>query len=270
VDDRPAPDAAPPPPEPPPPEPPLPAPQPPARQRWRLIVARDPGAPALAQRELSDAWQSAMEAAGLPVARTEGATARPRISFGAPLQVGMAAEGELIDVVLTERWPAWRLREALEPVLPMGWRLVRTEDVWLGGPPLAGRVAAADYRITLAVTSEVVGADLERACASLVNATQLPRQRAKGDRLVAYDLRSLLVDVRVQDDGPPIVIVARTRFHPELGTGRPEEVVAALADELGVVLAIDEVVRERVLVVEDLDPGDAPQAAATAARVGRK
>jgi radical SAM-linked protein len=235
-----------------------------------LVVARDRDAPALGQRELSDAWLSAIEAAGLPVARTEGATPRPRISFGAPLQAGMTAEGELIDIVLTERWPAWRLREALEPVLPTGWRLVRPEDVWLGGPPLAGRVAAADYRITLATGSVLAVADLERACASLVGATHLPRERTKGDRIVAYDLRPLLIDVGIRSAGPPPVIVARTRFHPELGTGRPEEVVAALADELRTALAIDDVVRERVLVVEDLDPGDAPQAATVAARVGRK
>ena len=42
-----------------------------------------------------------------------GRNARPRISFGAPLPVGMAADGELIDVVLTERWPVWQVREAL-------------------------------------------------------------------------------------------------------------------------------------------------------------
>ena len=62
---------------------------------------------------------------------------------------GMAAERELIDVVLTDRWPAWRVREALASHIPPGWRLIDVFDVWLGGPPLAGRVAAADYRIEL-------------------------------------------------------------------------------------------------------------------------
>ena len=234
-------------------------------------MARAADAPALAQRELTDAWLAAIESAGLPLARSEGATARPRISFGAPLPVGMAAEGELIDIVLTERWPAWRLREALDPVLPGGWQVVRLEDVWLGGPPLAGRVAAADYRIVLAATgataataamaamaasSETAGGDvatgLRRACTVLLTADHLPRERAKGDRLVMYDLRPLLVDVAVVADGPPIQLRARTRFHPELGTGRPEEVVAALGDSAGVPLQVATVVRERLLLVEDL------------------
>lgn len=288
MDDRPAPPTDPPLPDPPLPEAPLPeealpteAPPPP-RQRWRLVVARSADAPASAQRESSDAWLAAIEAAGLPLARTAGATPRPRISFGAALPVGMAAEGELIDIVLTERWPAWRVREALEPLLPEGWRIVRPEDVWLGGPPLAGRVAAADYRIALdraaassaAASSAAASAApsaaapasspadafspadaLRAACARLLDARRLPRERTKGDRVVAYDLRPLLLDVRVGADGPPLELAVRTRFHSELGTGRPEEVVAALADAAGVSLTIASVVRERLLLADEV--GDA-------------
>ena len=48
--------------------------------------------------------------------------------------------------------------------------------------------------------------------------------------------------------GPPVVLRVRTRFDPQLGNGRPEEVVAALADELGHDLVIDEIVRERLVL----------------------
>ena len=49
-----------------------------------------------------------------------------------------------------------------------------------------------------------------------------------------YDLRPLLADLRVVTAGPPVVVRVRTRIHPELGTGRPDEVVLALAERLGV------------------------------------
>jgi hypothetical protein len=161
----------------------------------------------------------------------------------------MAADGELIDVVITERWPAWRVREAVAAHVPAGWRLVDVHDVWLAGPPLAGRVAAADYRVTLAGSAP---AEVLRAAASdLLVASHLPRRRAKGDDSVEYDLRPLLIDVRV-DEGPPVVITARTRFHPELGSGRPEEVVVALGDRAGVPVATAGIVRERLILVEDL------------------
>jgi hypothetical protein len=166
----------------------------------------------------------------------------------------MAAERELIDMVLTERWPVWRVRGALSGGIPSGWRLVDIFDVWLGGPPLAGRVAAADYRIELLDAHDPLA--LERAAADLVAADHLPRQRQKGAGTVDYDLRPLLAGLSV-DGGPPPVIRARTRFHPELGTGRPEEVIGALADRLGTPLEIRRIVRERVLLDEDL-PRDVP------------
>ena len=194
-----------------------------------------------------------MSGAGLPLAWTEGATPRPRISYGAPLPVGIVAEGELIDLVLTERWPMWRVREALVRHVPAGWRIVRLEDVWLAGPPLAGRVAAADYRITLLTDPPVAAGAVEAACAAVLAAPRLPRERAKGGGTVVYDLRPLLLDVRVVDAGPPLALVARTRFHPELGTGRPEEVVAAVAERAGVALSIGAIVRERLLLADDLD-----------------
>ncbi len=226
-----------------------PANTPEPRQRWRLVVARSAAAPEQPQREVTDGWVAALADAGLPVAWTESARSRPRIAFGAPLPIGMAADAELIDVVLTERWPAWRLREALTEHVPAGWRLVDVQDVWLAGPPLAGRVAAADYRVVLAGSVPVER--LRSAAAELLAAPNLPRSRARGDESVEYDLRPLLIDVTIED-GPPITVVTRTQFHPELGTGRPEEVVAALSDLIGQSLEASSIVRDRQVLVEDL------------------
>ncbi len=166
--------------------------------------------------------------------------------------MGMAAERELMDLVLTERLPRWRVREDLERVVPDGWSLVDLEDVWLGGPALGGIVAAADYRITLEVGPDGGRGRHRQACRAVLAAATLPRQRDKGGSQVAYDLRPLLADVAVIVDGPPVVIRARTRFHASLGTGRPEEVVAALADQLTEPLAVALIVRERLLLADEL------------------
>jgi hypothetical protein len=77
----------------------------------------------------------------------------------------------------------------------------------------------------------------------------LPRERQKGTATVAYDLRPLLADLELVAPGPPVVIRARTRFHPELGTGRPAEVVAALGDVLGTALTLEHLVREGLVLV---------------------
>jgi radical SAM-linked protein len=218
------------------------------RQRWRLVVARSDDAPAQTHREATESWTSALGSTELPLARTSGPGMRPRISLGAPLPVGMAAEGELIDVVLVERWPVWRVREAVEGHVPGGWRLVDLYDVWLAGPPLAGRVAAADYRLTLRDSVDV--AAVERAASALLAAPRLPRERAKGGGVVAYDLRPLLIDIDIRP-GPPPVVRVRTRFHPALGTGRPDEVLAALSEAAGLDVQPVSIVRERLLLADD-------------------
>lgn len=230
---------------------PTPPPPPPARQRWRLVLARSAAAPDLGGRELADTWEAALEATGLPAFVPAG-RARARVAFGAPLSAGLIAEAELADIVLTEFEPTWRVRECMEDRLPQGWRLVDLYDVWLGAPALAGQIVAAYYRIEV---TGAAAADVARAAAALLAADRLPRERQKGAATVTYDLRPLVDDLEVIAAGPPVVVRTRTRFHPELGTGRPAEVVAALGDAARAELVVESVVRERLILAGDGDDG---------------
>lgn len=231
------------------------------RQRWRLYLRRDAASAALPQRGAAAALEAALGTGDLPLAT--GGRARTGIVFGAPLPLGVTAEREPVELLLTDRLPAWQVRERVARALPDGMTLVDLHDVWLGTSPLPGRVAAADYRIELDPDGCPPAGTLAAAAARLLAAAAIPRERAKGGGTVRYDLRPLLLDVQVEA-GPPVVVRARTRFHPELGAGRPEEVVAALADQAGARLTAAGTVRERVLLAEDLE-----QAGASASRSGR-
>ena len=232
-----------------------------ARQRWRITFCRDPrrGEHGLVGRDYYAVWEDALGRCELPVAET--AAGRQRFSLAAPLPASSGGEAELAELWLTARLPAWRLREALTPLLPAGHRISDLEDVWMGAPALAGRVAAADYRVTLADAPDVRA--LAAACRRLLDARSLPRARAKGGAMKSYDLRPLLISIRIGDgekadnadgrENEPVVLRLRTRIHPELGSGRPEEVLAALADELGVPLQAAETVRERLVLADELE-----------------
>ena len=232
-----------------------------ARQRWRITFCRDfrRGEHGLVGRDYFAAWEDALGRCALPVAET--AAGRQRFSLAAPLPASSGGEAELAELWLTARLPAWRLREALTPLLPPGHRISDLEDVWMGAPALAGRVAAADYRVTLADEPDLRA--LAAACQRLLDATSLPRARAKGGAMKSYDLRPLLIAIRIGDSetadsaegrgNKPVVVRLRTRIHPELGSGRPEEVLAALADELGVPLQAAETVRERLVLADELE-----------------
>jgi hypothetical protein len=232
-----------------------------ARQRWRITFCRDlpRGGQGLVGRDYLAAWDDAFTRFALPIAET--AAGRRRFSLAAPLPASSAGEAELAELWLTSRLPAWRLREALTLALPADHRITDLEDVWMGAPALAGRIAAADYRMILA--GDLDEGSVAAAAKRLIDATSLPRERAKGGIVKSYDLRPLLISLRVDRgggeghvDGRPdhLVVRLRTRIHPELGSGRPEEVLAALADELGAPVEAAETARERLVLADDLEP----------------
>jgi radical SAM-linked protein len=232
---------------------PLPtAPAPEPCQRWRISYARHvPATPETTGREYAATWETTLARSGLPL--VEAGAGRPKLVFGAPLPAGIAGRRELLDVWLTQLRTAWQVREALGPVLPEGHEIVDLENVWLGAPALPGRVAGADYRVSIGgdVSAEVLEAAAER----LVAADRLPRQRVKGSGVKAYDLRPLLGDVAVVGRSP-LVVRIRTLSVPEIGSGRPDEVLAALGEAAGVALEPTAIVRERLVLVDD--PAEEP------------
>jgi len=247
------------------PEPPRipvgPPPMPPAepRQRWRLTFSRDPIPADWVGRGVLDAWQASLTGSGLPLATIDGpGDRRARIAFAAPLPAAARGESELADVWLMERRPLWAVRQALADRLPAAHHWIAAEDVWLGEPALAGRVAAADWRI------ELVGPELDRArlaiaAERIVAARSLPRTRVKGSTEKRYDLRPLLDDLVVDMEDRAVdssaagstdrvVVRVRTRFDPERGAGRPEEVVGAMAESSGIALEVASLVRVRLVI----------------------
>lgn len=229
-----------------------------AVQRWRVVLARDAIRPD-AQREQIPAWEAALTGSGLPVAGLDAAKPRARVAIAAPLAASIPGEAELLDVWLVQRVPAWRVREALLACIPHAWRLVDVYDVWLGEPALPGRVVASVYRASLGPGS-LPASRLVAASRDLLAASELPRERHKGETTVAYDLRPFLDDLEAEESPPDGSAVMRMtlRHDPEKGIGRPEEALAALGERVGAVLVPVSLVRERLVLRELSPPPPAP------------
>jgi len=214
-------------------------------QRWRLTVARGPDAPDLSQRDQQAAWSAALLASGL----AHGGEPEPaRLAHAAPIPNGLTADAEILDLFLPVRRTAADVRERIGAAMPEGYRLVGLHDVWLGEPALPAVLEAADYRVRVTADGEPPDAvALRDAVARLLAAVHLDRAGRR-----AGNLRPLVDDVRVGPDG---ALWMRLRFDPALGTGRPEEVVAALASFSGQPLIAATRHRER-LWLRGEDRGD--------------
>jgi len=232
------------------------------RQRWRLVVARDESARDLVQREVGDAWEVALRTSSLPLAVTEGATPRLRLAFGSPVPVGMLAEREPIDIGLTERRRIDEVRSAIVGSAPVGYRLVDLYDVWPGAPTLAASIVAGDYRATLVPGDRPLPGsthgpiDPGAAVAALLAAPRIPRHREKAGGPVEVDIRPHILDLRAVAVSPEAGSLGpgafdlwmRLRLGGDAGVGRPEEVIATLAERLGLALTIRRLCRECVVL----------------------
>ena len=221
------------------------------RQRWRLVVGL-PASTVAGERPAGiRSWADALQAAGLPLAAGAGGRGL-RITQAAPLPLGIAGEREVVDIYLSERLPIAEARARLVAALPAGVTLVDLHDVWLGAIAAPAAVRGAEYRLD---AQGAPRAAVEAAVARLLAARSLPRERRRERRTVPYDLRPLVDRLEVsrwedtEPGGPAGILVMRLR-HTSDATGRPEEVLAALAEEIGTPLAVRSIVRERLLLDE--------------------
>jgi len=118
---------------------------------------------------------------------------------------------------------------------------------------VATPVLKDDSATLMATPDPPARAALENACARLLAAPTLPRTRDKGGRSVGYDLRPLVTSIDVLEAAPGRVagLRIRTRFDPEKGVGRPEEVLAALSELAGTPLEATATIRERLLLADE-------------------
>lgn len=242
------------------------------RQRWRVFVARGPEARDALHRDVAAAWEAGLRGSGLPLVSTEGRNPQPRVVFAAPVPVGMLAEREPIDLWLLERHRIDIVRPALEAAAPPGQRVLDLHDVWIGAPSLPASVIAGDYRVTVVpggavdpvpvVPVAVDSSRVEAAVAALLAEPRLERRREKGSGWVIVDIRPHILDLAMDsvpnagnatdhERAPAIALSMRLLLGGERGVGRPDEVVAAIADLLGVELGIDSIVRRRVVLSDD-------------------
>lgn len=195
-------------------------------QRMRVEFAKRDELKHISHLDLMRAWHRALRRAGVPLAYSEGYTARPRLSLASPLSVGFTGEAELLDVYLRRRMAPFTFLRTIAAQLPKGLEARTAEEVPLSLPSLQSLVRAADYQAE--GETERSGADLVEAIAALLARSNLPWEHEREGETRRYDLRSLILDLRLVGCAEgKFVLALRLRVGSE-GTGRPEQVLAAL------------------------------------------
>lgn len=185
--------------------------------RYRIRFSKGSALRFTGHLDLHRAWERTLRRAGLPVAFSEGFNPRPRINIGLALPLGCTSRGDLLDLWLSEPIDEAQLHQRLAEAAPPGLEIEQVRTISSDAPKLQMIIVAAEYQV------DVQPADLQELAdraAALMAAEELPRER----RGKAYDLRPLIEDLALRDDG---WLVMRLTVDSR-GTGRPDEVLRAL------------------------------------------
>ncbi len=194
-------------------------------QRLRFRYALEAAALDLGQRELVAVWQEACALAGLALAPSEGRRPSSQIALAAPLPRGVTSSCELIDISFADRRAADRAFPRLAPHLPPGIELLFIEEVGPNSPSLQSQVRWAEYEARVEIVDP---GPLCRAISSMLDAATLPSEYRREKKVREYDLRPLILDLRLthETNGGGVVFM-RLRAEPER-TARADQVAAAL------------------------------------------
>lgn len=195
-------------------------------QRLRVGFSRKDPLKFLSHLDILRLWERAIRRAELPLAYSEGFSPHPRLSFAAPLPVGITSDAELADVFLS-RWISPQTFAAhLQNKLPQGIQINDVRAWSLEAPPLPAIITAAEYRVT--AVSSVGQSQVKASINRLLEAKNIPWSHMRGTERHSYDLRPLINDIWLERvDGNSISIGMRLRCDTS-GAGRPEQVFQAL------------------------------------------
>ena len=192
-------------------------------QRLRIKFSRGEEVKFISHLDIMRLWQRAFHRAGMPLAYSEGFNPRPRISLAVPLPIGVTSEAELMDIFCT-RWVSPHFfTTAVSQQLPPDIAIQQVYPIALTMPSLQSQVRYAEYKVEVD-TEE----DIESKLASLLSVKHLPWQHQRDTGTRSYDLRALIDDLWLINRHHPYCTIGMRLRCDSGGSGRPEQVTAAL------------------------------------------
>jgi radical SAM-linked protein len=200
---------------------------PPARHVVRIRYTKEGGARFLSGLEVQSLWGRILRRAGLPVAYSQGFNPAPRLSFSPALPVGTESLAEFVEAEFRLPVTAPEIEKKMPAVLPQGIGIASARLVPPGSPRLSDYDIACGYRIAPfppgRFPSGATPQRAEQAFRRLSESPSFTARIAREDRETEVDLKPLVSDFRMNEDGLFITIVQGT------GKGvRPLDAASAL------------------------------------------
>ncbi len=186
------------------------------RQRVRIRFSKQGDLRFVGHRDVMRCFERWFRRAELPLSFSEGFHPKPRVTFPAPLAVGIEGLDEVMELELSESWKAEALRARLVRHSPPGLHLRSVEMLPAGTPKVQPR--AFRYRV---VVPPGLHAGMADAVDRLRASASAPVARSRGRAPV--DVRPLLDAIEFRDG-----VLSMRILVPPSGGVSPADVFAAL------------------------------------------
>jgi radical SAM-linked protein len=196
-------------------------------QRLRVTFTRGDEIKYITHLDLMRFWERALRRAEIPVSYSEGFSPHAQLSLAAPLPVGTTSDAELMDVYLDQPMVPRALVEQLVPQLTAGISIASAEEVGLALPALQADMRFAEYDVDLpADVAHEAGA--RAAVESFLAAETVPWEHKRDDETKSYDIRAQVAEIDIEAAADGALRLRMRLKNDNTGSGRPEQVVAAL------------------------------------------
>lgn len=201
------------------------------------MYVKDGPARYLSHLDLVRAFEQAARRAGLPLAHTQGFNPHPKMSFAAPLPVGVAGEAEFADIELTHPVGPLELAEKLNKSLSEGLKVREVRPLPPVYPSLMSVVQKASYSISAGVKRPIEQAEVDEAInAFLSKANIFIEREGKKTKNKSIDIRPGIYALCGRVKTGEIVIEAVLRTG-SAGNVRVDDLLSALVKYSGLPLA---------------------------------
>jgi radical SAM-linked protein len=196
------------------------------QQRFRITFRKGAEIKYISHLDLGRAWERALRRADVALAYSHGFSPHPRMFFASALPVGATGRAEMLDIVVERPICLSDLANRLRAQLPAGLCVDGLVEVSLALPSLPAQMVAAEYEVSVGCADSLH--DLQARLEKLLAAPSVPRSVERDGRRREYDLRPLIQRLWLVGRRSDDYIIGMRLQADAQGTGRPDEVMAAL------------------------------------------
>lgn len=164
-------------------------------------------------------FQKAMRRAEVDIAYSEGFSPHQKMSFAAPLGLGLTSEGEYMDIEVHQSKSSKEMVQALNEVMVDGIEVLSFKKLSDSSQNAMASLVAADYRLTLRKEEPLSQREkLFQEIETFLNQESIPilKKTKKGEKEI--DLKSLIYHFSVKEDSLFLTVAAGSaeNVKPEL------------------------------------------------------